>query len=294
MNFAVQTKDLRKNYGKNEVLKGLNMNVPINTTYGFIGINGAGKTTTFGILGGFTKEDYGFFEITGKMSMLPQDAKFYPLRSILSQLKFFALLSGVESEKAEEAAMITLEIVDLIKERNLKPGKLSHGMTKRLAIAQALLGNPDILILDEPIAGLDPKNAHGIKKLIKGLSKIKTIIISSHNLSEISELCDNIGIIKDGEMQFEGSISEVTKKGSSITYRLSSGLFLMTLDGVKEIKDKFFNAEESTLTIIFDEKEISPDQMNAKVIKILTENNVGVHEITLGESLEESFLKMIE
>lgn len=211
MSFILQTFNLKKTYGDKIALDGLDLNIPTGGIYGFLGINGAGKTTTISILGRFILPTSGHFSIKGKLSILPQDARFYPGRKIKSQMEFFARLSGVPASKAKGEVHRILDGVGLLEKANIAAEKISHGMYKRLGIAQALLGNPDILLLDEPTAGLDPENAFEMRKMIKALAKEKTIVISSHNLHEISEMCENIGIIHEGKLRFEGKTSDLTR-----------------------------------------------------------------------------------
>jgi len=200
--LAFQTHNLVKNYGGKLALDNLNMNVPSGSIYGFLGVNGAGKTTTFSIAGTYTYASSGTFKVKGKLAVIPQDARFYNGRTVESQLKFLAALSGVKADQIEAEVKRVLKDVGLAEKAQINAEKLSHGMYKRLGIAQALLGSPDLLLLDEPTAGLDPKNAFEIRKLIKELGKQKTLVVSSHNLHEISDICTHVGIIHKGKMIF--------------------------------------------------------------------------------------------
>ena len=177
--------------------------------------------------------------------------------------------------------------------KKMKPENLSHGMYKRLAIAQALLGNPDIIMLDEPTSGLDPQNVYEIKKLIIGLNKEKTVIISSHILDEVKEMCEEVGIIHEGKMRFEGKISEIINIHSNINFHLSEKVDLTILNDIEEIQEKEIDHERLILSLIFNESQIKPEEINAKVLKILHENNIGIKEITRGQSLEDGFLNIL-
>ena len=293
MTKALEIKNLTKFYGRKKVLDNLNMNVSQNKVYGLLGINGSGKTTTFGILGGFLKKHSGIFSINGKAAILPQDARFYADRSIISQLKLFASLSGVKRRDIKKEIDRVLKIVNLQESKKMKPENLSHGMYKRLAIAQALLGNPDIIMLDEPTSGLDPQNVYEIKKLIIGLNKEKTVIISSHILDEVKEMCEEVGIIHEGKMRFEGKISEIINIHSNINFHLSEKVDLTILNDIEEIQEKEIDHERLILSLIFNESQIKPEEINAKVLKILHENNIGIKEITRGQSLEDGFLNIL-
>lgn len=288
------TRALTKSYGKKSALSGLDMHVRSNTVYGFLGVNGAGKTTTFGILAGFIKASSGTFEIQGKVSVLPQDAKFYRGRSAISQLEFLAQLSGIKAKNAKQEAERVLEIVELADKRKLAPNKMSHGMYKRLGIAQALLGSPDLLLLDEPTAGLDPENAYHIRQMIKELGKEKTIVISSHNLNEIADIADEIGIIHEGKMQFEGPLSEITKTGSAVEFHISEKADLRKIEGFEWLTHQEFDSEKNILIVSFDTTKIQLEEVNHKVLRWLEKEKVGIREIIAGKKLEESFLELLK
>ena len=294
--FAFQTHNLVKKYNNKLALDQLNMNVPRGSIYGFLGVNGAGKTTTFGIAGTYIHPTSGEIKIQGKLAVIPQDARFYHGRSVESQLKFFGLLSGVSSSKLNEEIDKVLEQVGLTEKRKASAEKLSHGMYKRLGIAQALLGSPDVLLLDEPTAGLDPENAFEIRNLIKSLGEKKTLVVSSHNLQEISDICDHIGIIHQGRMIFEGKMEEITQSTSKVKFVLSR----MDHELVKKILEEFewiekFNLDaNNALHIIFLEEKITLEDVNRQILKALFEASIGVLEIHSGKKLEETFLEMIE
>lgn len=290
---AIEIKNLTKSYGKNQVLKGLDLYIPNKSIYGFLGNNGAGKTTTFSILGGYIQKNSGTFKINGKMSVLPQDARFFPDRSISSQLKLFAMLSGQTAENAKKQVLEVLEVVGLKDKTKARPDKLSHGMTKRLSIAQALLGDPEIILLDEPLSGLDPQNAFEIRKLILKLSENKTFVISSHILSDISELCDTIGIIHAGKTRFEGKLEELTKKSSIVNYHLSNNL---KSDFLKKLEMKFdiiYTQNEQKLTVNFDKVNNSLEEINRQLLDLLIKNKTGIKEVKSGGNLENEFLKAV-
>lgn len=293
--FAFQTLNLVKKYGKKTALDGLNMNVPAASIYGFLGINGAGKTTTFGIAGSYVHATSGEVKIQGKLAVIPQDARFYHGRTVESQLRLFALLSNVHSAEVDQEVNKVLEQVGLVEKRKIAAEKLSHGMYKRLGIAQALLGSPDVLLLDEPTSGLDPENAFEIRKLIKKLGKKKTLVVSSHNLQEISDICSHIGVIHEGRMIFEGKMEEITQSSSKVKYVLGE----IDHDVVKSILEQFAWIEKltieshNTLHILFSEKEIDVQEVNRQIVKAFFDASIGIREIHAGKGLEETFLEMI-
>lgn len=293
--WAFKTENLVKNYGGKLALDNLNMNVPTGSIYGFLGVNGAGKTTTFGIAGTFTYATSGSFQVKGKLAVIPQDARFYWGRTIESQLRFFAEISGVAKDKINKEVEHVLKQVGLSEKAKANAEKLSHGMYKRLGIAQALLGSPDLLLLDEPTAGLDPENAFEIRKLIKELGKHKTLVISSHNLNEIADICTHVGIIHKGKMIYEGKMEEINNSSSKVKYVLSH----IDQDVLNKLMQEFawlekFSMEaNNTLHILFSENKIKVEDVNKQVMKSLMNTTMGIQEIHSGKSLEETFLEII-
>lgn len=295
MNYAFQTHNLVKKYGKTIALNELNMKVPERSIYGFLGVNGAGKTTTFGVAAGFIHADSGSVEVAGKLAVLPQDARFYYGRSVESQMRFLAMLSGASRSQVGKEVEKVLELVGLSEKRRVAAQKLSHGMYKRLGIAQALLGSPDVLLLDEPTAGLDPENAFEMRKLIKELGKEKTLVVSSHNLQEISDICGFVGVIHQGRMIFEGKMEELSKSSSKVKYFLS-GVELAILEDLMRAFGwvENFNLEDgNVLHVAFSPDRIGLEEVNSVMVRALLDAGIGIHEIHCGKSLEESFLEII-
>jgi ABC-2 type transport system ATP-binding protein len=257
-------------------------------------VNGAGKTTTFGLISGYLPGETGSININGKLSILPQDAQFYPDRSAGSQLKLFGLLSGIPRNRVNSEIDRVLELVGLEDCKKIKAEKLSHGMTKRLAIAQSLLGDPDILLLDEPTSGLDPRNVYEVRQLIISLGQNKTLVISSHILSEIDEICKTVGILHKGRMCFEGPIQEITRSESRVTYHISSAVDPAVFAHIPEITDLVYDPGQRTLCCCFNGTETGIESINKKIIKILTAGDIGIREIHQGHTLEEGFLNLLK
>jgi ABC-type multidrug transport system ATPase subunit len=294
MTPAIEIRGLRKAYGRTQALDGLDMTVPRKTVYGFLGVNGAGKTTTLGIASGFLMRDGGRCSVNGSLSSLPQDAKLFSGRSVVSQLVFLARLSGTSGKRAKSEAERVLKLVGLGERPRSAPEKLSHGMRKRVSFAQALLGDPEIILLDEPTAGLDPQNASEIKKLIVSLGREKTVVVSSHVLAEIEEMCTEVGVIHEGRMRFEGPVSELTRTRSRVNYRLSGRAEPPAVREFPGVQAADFDAAEATLTVVFDPAAISVEELNRRVFALLGREKIGVREILLGRSLEEGFLDLLK
>jgi ABC-2 type transport system ATP-binding protein len=222
MKNAIETKNLVKKYGKLLAVNGLDMNVPLNSIYGFLGRNGAGKTTTLNIISALIRPSSGDVFVLGEsvlrnpgkakqnIGILPQNANFYHNRTAFDHMVFYAKLAGVENPKKEAKEL--LHKVGLDEKAHVKVGKFSHGMYKLLGLAQAFIGKPKIVLLDEPTSGLDPKIMYQVRKFILSYKGKTTIVLSSHYLDDVSRLCTHIGIIKDGRMVHEAK----TKKSQDL------------------------------------------------------------------------------
>lgn len=206
----IQCQNLSHCYSGKNALNKINFEVVAGEPIGLVGPNGAGKTTLLSILCGFLRPTSGTVTLfghkpgasvlSGKIAALPQDAKLDPTFNIGEQLKFYARLQGLTRKQASNETIRVLEAVALKESLYEKPDALSHGMAKRVAIAQALIGKPQLILLDEPTAGLDPVNTRNIRSIIAELSPETTFIISSHDLTELGRLCQQILLLENGIM----------------------------------------------------------------------------------------------
>ncbi|WP_445945813.1 ABC transporter ATP-binding protein [Shewanella sp.] len=216
--MLIECQQLSKHYGDKLALNKVSLSLSAGAPIGLVGPNGAGKTTLFSLLCGYilpTEGDIrimgykaGSSELLGLVSALPQDAALDPNLTVLEQLSFFARLQGIPRAAAKEEALRVLALVDLTSSAKLKPKSLSHGMGKRVAIAQALIGEPKLVLLDEPTAGLDPVNAKLIRQIVKSQSNNTQFVISSHNLEELEKLCDQIVYLEQGKLAQSVSLAE--------------------------------------------------------------------------------------
>lgn len=192
-------------------------------TFGLLGLNGAGKTTTLKLMLGLLKPDSGSVELFGKhpssdnllakIGYLPEVSYLFKNLTASETLDFLSRLSGIKP--SEESIKKTLEIVGLDVPRSKKAAKFSKGMMQRLAVAQSLIHNPELLIYDEPTSGLDPLGIKEMRSLIEGLKKSgKTIILSSHYISEVEKLCDRVGILVNGSLVRMVESVEFSKPGA--------------------------------------------------------------------------------
>ncbi|XKR51249.1 ABC transporter ATP-binding protein [Enterococcus faecalis] len=232
-NYIIETKNLTKQYGEQKSVANLSIHVRKGSIYGLLGRNGAGKTTTMKMLLGLTKPTLGEAKIFNQdikndmKSILPrvgsliESPGFYPNLTGTENLKIFARLRGVPNQ---EAVRNVLDLVGLPYNDKKLFSQYSLGMKRRLAIALTLMHDPEVIILDEPINGLDPIGIAEIRSFIRDLcdKQGKTILISSHILSEIEQLADDIGIINNGELLEEGSLEELKQKNNKYIHFIVS------------------------------------------------------------------------
>ncbi|ABZ76364.1 ABC transporter related [Shewanella halifaxensis HAW-EB4] len=214
----INCKGLSKSYGNKQALKQVDITLDAGRPIALVGPNGAGKTTLFSLLCGYITPTSGEVsllghkpgspELLGRIASLPQDAALDPNLDVVTQLTFFATLQGYAKKEAKAEALRVLSLVDLADSAQQKPKSLSHGMSKRVSIAQALIGSPELVLLDEPTAGLDPANAKKIRELVKALSDKTTFVISSHNLDELEKLCDQVLYLEQGLLSQSVSMNE--------------------------------------------------------------------------------------
>ncbi len=218
----IRTSGLTKDFGKLRAVDGLSLDVGRGEAYGFLGPNGAGKSTTIRMLTGFLRPSSGTMEIMGKdmlrdplavkekVGIVPDQFGFYPLMNAHEHLDFYGRLYGMERGRRLARAEEVLGLVGLTERAKSRVGDYSHGMKQRLAIAQALLNEPEILFLDEPTTGLDPQGQYDTRQLIRKLhSEGLTIFVSSHLLHEVEDICTHVGIVKSGRVVAQDSIANL-------------------------------------------------------------------------------------
>lgn len=302
MTDVVVVNDLWKSYGKHVALRGLSLTVPQGAVYGLLGPNGAGKSTTFGILCGWLGPSSGsatvlgtpssaLHTLRGRVAALPQDARFPDSIPILHQLTHAARLRGMSKKDARAEAYAKLELVGLADAVGKRGSQLSHGMAKRAGIAQALLGSPEIIFLDEPTAGLDPKNARVVRDVIQSMAPASTVVVSSHNLAEIQSICTHGAILDRGNLTIAGTMDALTGQGER--------LFVLTRPGVTVPLDTLGRAFPDACTVHPDgrleiryEAGRDPAEVSAIALQILLEHSVPILGLERGTSLETAFLAL--
>ena len=253
----IETVNLTKQYGDLMALDNLNLEIEEGTCFGFIGPNGAGKTTTIKILATLLKPSWGEARVDGKVvgyqnpmirpiiGYVPDFMGAYDDMVVMEYLDFFASCYGLHGAKRRKTVSDVLDLTDLNYKSNAEVNSLSRGMSQRLSIARVLLHDPKVLLLDEPASGLDPRARVEIRELLKELHRMgKTILISSHILHELAELCDTVGIIEQGKLLYSGSVSEIMEKANvgqlvhiSVDDRIKdAGRMLMKVPGIKRVE----------------------------------------------------------
>lgn len=218
----LKIKNLTKKYGKFVALDNLNLEIGKGEIFGFVGPNGAGKTTTMKIVSGLLKGDSGEVYVDGveakkncrdlksKIGYMPDFFGVYDNLKVMEYMEFYASIYGIVGIGARLLCMELLELVRLPDQGDKYVDELSRGMKQRLCLARSLVHNPELLILDEPASGLDPRARFEMKEICKELhSRGKTILISSHILPELGQMCSNIGVIEKGKMVVTGTVEEI-------------------------------------------------------------------------------------
>jgi ABC-2 type transport system ATP-binding protein len=220
----IKTQDLTKKYGELHAIKNLTLELAEGDLFGYIGPNGAGKTTTMRILATLLQPTWGEASVCGYsiythpkeirrlIGYMPDFFGVYDDMKVIEYLEFFAAAYRIKGAARRKICDEVLELVDLGYKREAFVTSLSRGMTQRLGLARVLLHDPKVLLLDEPASGLDPRARIEIRGLLKELGKMgKTIMVSSHILPELADICNKVGIIEKGELVFNGAVSDLMK-----------------------------------------------------------------------------------
>ncbi len=221
----IEAKVLTKHYGNLTAVAQLDLSIQAGDIFGFFGPNGAGKTTTMRILATLLEPSSGSAFINGLdvrkkgkqvrrlVGYMPDFMGVYDDLKVFEYLEFFAAAFGIERKKRKAIVDGVLELTDLQSKQAFTVDSLSRGMQQRLGLARVLIHDPKVLILDEPASGLDPRARIEIRELLRELKKMgKTIMISSHILSELEEICDHVGIIENGQLVFSGTLDEIHRR----------------------------------------------------------------------------------
>ena len=220
--FALETRNLVKRYGRRRVLDGFTLAVPRGAVLGLVGANGAGKTTWMMTVAGLLRPSSGTIDIlgggpfdaavhAGRFALLPQDSEL-PLEATPMGLFYrFGRLQGLSAEVARRSAAEVLKSVNLADRARSSIRSLSHGMRTRVRVAQCFLGNPELVLLDEPLNGLDPLEADRLRRFLRARAGKQTIVISSHNLHDVEQLCSHVALVENGKVMRMDTLAELTR-----------------------------------------------------------------------------------
>jgi ABC-2 type transport system ATP-binding protein len=300
---VIETRDLRKTYGKIEALKGVTIRVEKGQIYGLLGQNGAGKTTLIKILLGIVRKTDGEAGLLGhvagdpsarrRVGYLPEDHQFPGYHTGQSLMDFYGSLYGVSKDERRKKIPETLELVGIAGRANSKIRTYSKGMKQRLGIAQALLHDPDLIILDEPTDGVDPLGRREIRELMGRLKERGiTIFLNSHLLGEVELICDRVAILQQGTLVREGTIGELTKQKGRYEISLAPGQDFPT-DPI--IKLGFNVLPVLDKPNLFEVAFTSDGQNIDSVVKTITDKGLSLrHLVEKKQSLEDAFLATVE
>jgi len=306
-NAIIETRALGRDFGRTRALDTIDLTLEAGAPIGLVGPNGAGKTTFFSVLCGFLRPTRGTVEVLGRpplhrdlhgrVAILPQDAQFVKGVPVLSQLAMLAELQGFSAAAARAEASRALQLVLLADAARKPPEALSHGMLKRIAIAQAFLGAPELVLLDEPTAGLDPATASEMKNLIRSLDKERTFIVSSHNLQDIEELCGSVVILDRGKIVEHRKVSELVSRTSCLTFRLEADppeAIVGKLNAVPLVtRFELGRPGERRLAVHFrDQGDAAGNSTQIAVLQALTAAGIGMIEMTRCQSLQDKVIEM--
>jgi ABC-2 type transport system ATP-binding protein len=305
--IAIETRALTRRFGKTTAVDGLTLQVPAGSLFGLIGPNGAGKTTTLRMLTGLLEPSSGQVLLNGQVAnhdwrdlqrrigYMPDFFGVYEDMLVWEYLDFFARCYDLPADRRRQVTGDLLDLVDLAGKRDDYVESLSRGMRQRLCLAHSLVHDPQILLLDEPASGLDPRARVEMRELLRELGAMgKTVVVSSHILAELAELCDSIGIIEKGKLVASGpldTVSRQARQGRTLRLRLLSGqeearAILGDQPGVGQIY-----ATNAHLEVEF----LGDDQATAALLATLVAQGVQVLSFEeLTSDLEEVFLRLTQ
>ena len=301
--MRLEVKELRKSFSGNEVLHGISFSVESGKALGLLGRNGAGKTTTIRILMDVFKANSGEILIDGKkfeprnyqIGYLPEERGLYPKKKVTEQIVYLAQLRGIPAKKAKESTKIWLKKLGVEEYADKILDSLSKGNQQKVQLAQTLVCDPEIVILDEPFSGLDPVNAQILKDTVRELiSQNKLVIFSSHQMSYVEEFCEEIAIINKGEIVLSGNLKEIKKEFGNNRLILSANNF--TSDDLKSICEEKFN----NLVIVNEVKkdylilELLDNTTKNQLLENILKGNIDIEKFSMYEpDLTDIFVKKV-
>ncbi len=311
---AIDVRGVEKRFGSVRALAGLDLRVERGSVYGVIGPNGAGKTTLLGVLAGFLGVDAGEVAVLGallprdrkrllgRIGVLPQGAALPPHETVGRYLRDCARLLAMRAHDARAAAHDALEKTGMETAEATRIGTLSHGLARRVALAQAFLGEPELVLLDEPTDSLDPKSAALVRRRIGALRGKATILISSHNLAELETLCDCAAILREGRVVQEGTMSVLTAAHAEVSFVIAAGwdeagesggradAARRAMTQQKHVIAVDWRPGERSFVVGFDPQQAPAETMIPALLRLLLDAGAPVVEVRRGRGLEAAVL----
>ena len=308
----IKLENVTKNYGKFEALKGISFEIKEGEIVGLLGPNGAGKSTTMNIITGFIEQTSGTVTIDGNdilkkpqkakrlIGYMPEGVPLYNDLTVKEFVKYMAELKGVPRKQIKEKVQKALHEAGLVEVQNKLTRNLSRGYKQRVSLAGTLVAEPKVLILDEPTVGLDPKQVAEIREVIKNLGKKHTVILSSHILSEVSQICNRVIIINKGKIVAIDTPENLEKKVSTknltyVTVEDEENKVLKMkekIEGIKEIKLEKTNEDGTKQYSIEAEQGIDIRKI---IFASFAKENITIFEMKQADiTLEDAFMKLIE
>jgi len=285
--MKIEINNLCKSYGSKEVLKNVNLQID-EGMFGFLGPNGAGKTTLMRVLTTLISKNSGEVKIDGInisdkkavrsiIGYLPQDFSMYPSFSVYEAMDYIALLCEINNKKTRKIIIEELLCkVNLEKNMRTKVKALSGGMKRRLGIAQAMINNPKVLIIDEPTVGLDPEERVRFRNMLRDFSEGKIVILSTHIVEDVESTCENIAVLKSGEITYTGKTSEIIKDAKGYIWSA-----LVEKEQLSEIKDKY-----EVISTVADEDKFK--------VKFISKLKPFEDAVSIKPNMEDAYMKIIK
>ena len=303
----IEVQNLSRYYGEFAAISDLSFSIKKNEIIGFLGLNGAGKSTTLKLLSGLLEPSEGSITFQGqpfsatqtklrsKIGFLPEEPPLYKDMTVREFLLYVGELRGLSKTNVKERLEIIIPICQLEDRVDQLIEELSLGFRKRVGIAQAIIHKPELVILDEPISGLDPFQIVEMRTVIRNLSKEATILLSSHNLTEVAETCDRLLILHQGKIIAEGSTAELS---GQINSQQQTSIIECELTEEKEaLLQTLFGTMYRKLISpnLIDKIEITHINPTPEIVMILVENDISIHSVQRQKSgLENIFLSLTQ
>ena len=306
MAIHINCESLTKRFQGIKALDGLDLELEITQPTGIVGPNGAGKSTLFAILCGFITPTSGRVRvldhapdssfIKGKLSLLPQDTSMFKGVDVLTQLKHYARLQNFNRNEAKKEVEHVLSLVQATSFAKQFPETLSFGQRKRIMLAQSLIGKPELILMDEPTSGLDPVAANEVRNLLRELGNDYSVIISSHNLAEIEDICSDIAILNKGKLVIHSSLSELKRSGQCFSLRLEAPSDIHLSELLNEISEigKIENDNKDMKSWIIHYETGSAEQLQIKILSKLGETGIAISEFKKGKALADEISEIIK